>query len=106
DDVVTASAEGAGKRMKNRLPDNGEPNSMRTNKSGTTTKKYGPDGKVQKEYNKGHGKNAPKQEQTDHVHDYKPNPNNPTGKGDRMPGRTPKPNEKLKDEYKTRKNGT
>ncbi|WP_367916642.1 RHS repeat domain-containing protein [Leadbetterella sp. DM7] len=37
-----------GKRFKNRLPDKGESNSMQTNKSGTTTKKYGSDGNVQK----------------------------------------------------------
>ncbi|MCY1372083.1 hypothetical protein D9M69_592640 [compost metagenome] len=68
---------------------------MQTNKSGTTTKKYGPDGNVQKEYNEGHGQNAPKNERGDHVHDYKPDPNNPSGRGDRTPGRAPKANEKV-----------
>lgn len=47
-----------------------------------SVKKYGPDGNVQKEFNKGHNHpNTPKNEQEDHVHDYKPNPNNPTGRG-------------------------
>ena len=91
-----------GKRRQNRLPDEGKPNTMATNKSGTTTKKYGPDGKVQKEYNKGHqGDKTPKAEKSDHVHDYKPNPNNPSGRPTRMPGRPPKPNEMSKDKYKT-----
>jgi|GEM_PF-3710878 len=42
---------GSGKRRQNWLPDKGEPNSTQTNNSGNTTKKYGPDGNVQKEYN-------------------------------------------------------
>jgi RHS repeat-associated protein len=89
---------GSGTRSKNRLPDKGEPNTTQTNKPGTTTKKYGDDGNVQKEFNKGHqGKNVPKNEKKDHVHDYKPNPNNPSGRGDRQPGRTPKKNELKKD---------
>ena len=86
-----------GDRRKNRLPDKGEPNSVSVNKPGTTAKKYGKDGNVQKEFNKGHGKKAPKKEQKDHVHDYKPNPKNPSGRGDRQPGRTPKKNELKKD---------
>ena len=45
---------------------------------------------MQKEWNKGHGSNAPKSEQKDHIHDYKPNPNNPSGRGERMPGRPPR----------------
>ena len=87
-----------GTRSKNRLPDKGEPNSTQTNKPGTTTKKYGPDGNVQKEFNKGHpGNNVPKKEKSNHIHDYKPNPQNPTGRGDRQPGRPPKKNELKKD---------
>jgi len=88
---------GAGTRRKNRIGDKGQPNSTETNNSGTTTKKYGPDGNVQKEYNDGHGSNAPKNEQGPHVHDYKPNPHNPTGRGERQPGRVPKRNELKKD---------
>jgi hypothetical protein len=66
--------------------------------AGTTTKECRPDGNVQKELNKGHhGNRLPKKERTDHVHDYKPNPNNPNGRGDRQPGRTPKRNEAKKD---------
>ncbi len=87
-----------GTRSKNRLPDKGEPNSTQTNKPGTTTKKYGPGGNVQKEFNKGHpGNNVPKKEKLDHIHDYKPNPQNPTGRGDRQLGRPPKKNELKKD---------
>jgi hypothetical protein len=87
-----------GSRTKNRLPDKGEPNSTQTNKPGTTTKKYGPDGNVQKEFNRGHqGSKVPKNERTDHVHDYKPNSNNPSGRGDRQSGRPPKRNELKKD---------
>ncbi|WP_224994955.1 RHS repeat-associated core domain-containing protein [Cesiribacter sp. SM1] len=86
------------KRSKNRLPDKGEPNTTATNAPGTTTKKYGPDGNVQKEFNQGHqGNNVPKQERSPHVHDYKPNPNNPSGRGERQPGRPPKRNELKKD---------
>lgn len=84
----------AGKRRKNRIPDKGEPNSTKSNESGTTVKKYGEDGNVQKEFNKGHkGPKTPKKETADHVHDYKPNPNHPEGKGTRMPGRPLKKNE-------------
>ena len=93
--------EETGTRTKNRLPDKGDPNSMSTNKPGTTTKKYGSDGNVQKEYNKGHqGSNTPKNEKSDHVHDYKPS-SHPKGKPERQPGRPPKKNEMSKDIYKT-----
>lgn len=89
-------------RTKNRLPDKGEPGTMKTNEPGTTTKKYGKDGWVQKEYNKGHqGNKTPEVEQGDHVHDYKPNTYHPEGKPTRQPGRAPKNNEYLKDKYKT-----
>jgi len=48
--------------------------------------------------NKGHGPNAPKNEQKDHVHDHKPNTNSKDPKPtDRQPGREPKPNELEKD---------
>ncbi len=94
----SSSGSNVGKRRENRLPDKGEPNSTQTNKPGTTTKKYGPDGNVQKEFNKGHsGKRTPKKERGNHVHDYKPNPQNPTDRGTRMPGRSPKKNELKKD---------
>lgn len=87
-----------GVRRMNRLPDKGEPNSVQTNKPGTTMKKYGPDGNVQKEWNQGHpGEGVPENEQTDHIHDYKPNPKNPSGRGTRMPGRAPKQGEVQKD---------
>ena len=96
---VKANQNGeSGERRKNRIPDKGEPNSTTTNPSGTTTKKYGPDGNVQKEFNKGHqGEKVPKNERKNHIHDYKPNPNNPSGRGDRQPGRPPKKNELKKD---------
>jgi hypothetical protein len=87
-----------GKRTQNRIPDKGTPNSIQANKPGTTVKKYGPERNFQKEFNKGHsGKGTPKPEQADHIHDYKPNPQNPTGRGTRMPGRPPKKNELKKD---------
>jgi len=91
-----------GASNKNRLPDVGTPNTMDTNKPGTTTKVYGPNGQVQKEYNKGHPEvHTPSNERSDHVHDHRPNPNpgNPT-KTKRMPGRAPKPNEMQKDKAK------
>jgi len=91
-----------GASNKNRLPDVGTPNTMDTNKPGTTTKVYGPNGQVQKEYNKGHPEtHTPPNERGDHVHDHKPTPNpgNPS-KTKRMPGRAPKPNEKAKDKAK------
>jgi hypothetical protein len=97
---LTASVDGVtvGSRRSNKIPDNGEPNSTGTNNSKTTVKKYGTDGNVQKEYNKGHqGQNVPKNERTDHIHDYKPVPQNPTGRGQRMPGRPPKKDELKKD---------
>ncbi|WP_053327412.1 DUF6443 domain-containing protein [Chryseobacterium gallinarum] len=96
-DVNGVDVPEEGKRRKNRLPDKGEPNTTETNDPGTTSKKYGPDGNVQKEYNKGHGPKYPKNEQDDHIHDYKPNPRNPTGRGDRQPGRPPKKGELLRD---------
>lgn len=80
-----------GKRRKNRISDEGEPGTVAENPSGTTRKKYRPDGSVEKEWNKGHGPNHPRGEQQDHIHDHKPNPNNPSGRGDRMPGREPRP---------------
>ncbi|WP_146198724.1 hypothetical protein [Pararcticibacter amylolyticus] len=62
---------------------------------------YGPNGRVQKEYNKGHGPGYPENEQKDHVHDHKPNPNpKDSGATERQPGRPPKPNELEKDKYK------
>ena len=91
-----------GASLKNRLPDVGTPNTTVTNKPGTTTKVYGPNGQVQKEHNKGHPEtHTPPNEKTDHVHDHKPNPNpgNLT-KTKRMPGRAPKPNELQKDKAK------
>jgi len=77
-------------RGKNLIPDKGKPDTVDQNSPGTTRKKYGSDGNVQKEWNKGHGSNAPESEQKDHIHDYKPNPNNPSGRGERMPGRPPR----------------
>ncbi len=90
-EVETPPDTHKGKRRKNRLPDKGEANTVVENPAGTTRKKYGPDGNVQKEWNQGHGQNAPADEQKDHMHDYKPNPNNPTGRGERMPARKPRP---------------
>jgi RHS repeat-associated protein len=94
-----------GASLKNRLPKEGIPNTVVTNKPGTTTKVYGPNGKEQKEHNKGHPEvHTPPNEKEDHVHDHKPNPNpgNPN-KTDRQKGRKPKPNEKLKDEAKAKR---
>ncbi|CAA7195244.1 DUF6443 domain-containing protein [Chryseobacterium potabilaquae] len=96
-DVNNVQVPEEGKRRKNRIPDKGEPNTVEINDPKTTSKKYGPDGNVQKEYNKGHGPNYPKNEQDDHIHDYKPNPHNPTGRGVRQPGRAPKKGELLRD---------
>jgi hypothetical protein len=93
--------EAVGKRRKNRIPDTGEPNTTQANAPGTTKKVYGPNGQVQKEYNEGHGPDAPKNEQEDHVHDHKPEPNpNDPNATQRQPGRKPKPNEQQKDEKK------
>ena len=96
-DVNGVDVPEEGRRRKNRIPDKGEPNTVETNDPETTSKKYGPDGNVQKEYNKGHGPRYPKNEQDDHIHDYKPNPHNPTGRGERQPGRPPKKGELLRD---------
>ena len=79
-----------GKRQKNRIDSKGKPNSVSTNKSGTTVKKYDKNGNTQKEWNRGHGPDYPKNEVNDHIHDYKPMPKNPSGKGKRMPGRPPR----------------
>lgn len=97
----SGNGNNAGTRRKNRLDDKGAPNSTETNAAGTTTKVYGPDGNVQKEYNKGHGQNWPiKSERDDHVHDHKPKPN-PHPKdpkpSERQRGRSPKDNELEKD---------
>ncbi|NVJ09087.1 hypothetical protein HUW63_28110 [Myxococcus sp. AM001] len=82
-----------GARQQNRIPDRGEPGTVATNPVGTTSKQYGPDGWVQKEFNKGHTGNLEKTsrvEQKDHMHDYKPNPFHPEGRPTRMPGRVPR----------------
>ena len=84
-------SSGEGGRRKNRLPDKGEPGTVAENEPGTTKKKYGEDGWVEKEWNKGHGPNAPQNEQDDHVHDHDPNPYHPDGKPTRQPGRAPTP---------------
>lgn len=90
-----------GKRRGNRIDDFGTPNTVVSNKPGTTIKKYGPDGIVQKEFNKGHqGKNVPKNEKNDHIHDHKPKPDrhpNDPQPTDRQGGRPPKKGELKKD---------
>lgn len=74
-----------GKRRKNRLPDKGEPNTVKWNQSGTTAKKYGKDAWVEKEFNKGHkGDKVPDVEKNDHIHDWKPNPHHPEGRSTRQ----------------------
>ncbi|MCX5493375.1 RHS repeat-associated core domain-containing protein [Kaistia dalseonensis] len=83
------SNESSGQRRKNRIPDRGSPGTVESNDPDTTRKKYGEDGWVQKEWNKGHGHNAPVGEQEDHVHDHNPNPNHPEGRPNRQPGRQP-----------------
>ncbi len=102
--VAVESSENVSIRTKNRLPDKGEPNTMKTNRPGTTTKKYGKDGYVVKEYNKGHPSEKGTTGGEDHVHDYKPNPH-PNGTATRMKSRPPKPNEFLKDKAKVENNG-
>lgn len=84
-----------GTRRKNRIPDQGgPPNGTQSNKPRTTVKKYDHKGNVQKEFNKGHGKDWPnKKERTDHIHDYKKAGDSRS----RMPGRKPKRNELKKD---------
>jgi hypothetical protein len=43
-------------------------------------------------------KGHPKMKENDHIHDYKPNPKNPSGSGEkRYPGRAPKKGELKKD---------
>ena len=92
-------AGNGGKRRKNRIPDTGEPNTVQWNNSKTTAKKYGPDVKVQKEFNKGHTQHQEPNPKgwNDHIHDYKPNPYHPNGKGDRMPPRIPKKGEVIRE---------
>ncbi|WP_375745993.1 FG-GAP-like repeat-containing protein [Corallococcus interemptor] len=89
-----AAAVSKGVRRDNRIPDQGEPGTVVSNPPGTTVKKYGPDGWVEKEFNKGHTGNpakTPPAERVDHVHDYEPNPHHPDGRPNRMPGRAPTP---------------
>jgi hypothetical protein len=95
-----SASQANGARRENRIPDTGVPNSTATNPSGTTVKKYGPDGVVQKEYNQGHQQTKSEAEKTDYVHDHIPKPNShpkEPQKTDRQPGRAPKKNELLKD---------
>lgn len=87
------TGEDRGRRRKNRLPDRGEPNTEQENEPGTTKKRYGSDGWVEKEWNRGHGESAPEEERDDHVHDHVPNPYHPDGKPTRQPGRKPTPEE-------------
>ena len=52
-----------GVRRQNRLPDKGSPNTTEFSQPGTSGKRYGPDGHVQKEFNRGHqGSKTPKVE--------------------------------------------
>ncbi|RKG81648.1 RHS repeat-associated core domain-containing protein [Corallococcus terminator] len=94
DILLNPGEAGAGsERQKNRIPDVGTPNTVATNEPGTTTKAYGPDGQVQKEFNAGHTGNPAKTpliEQGDHIHDYKPNPYHPNKTPIRMKGRLPR----------------
>jgi RHS repeat-associated protein len=79
---------------RNRIPDQGEPGTVGVNSPGTTKKKYGPDGWVEKEWNKGHGSNWKNpDERDDHIHDHLPNPFHPKGRPIRQDGRRPKPGE-------------
>ena len=78
----------SGKRTQNQLPDKGEPGTVKWNKPGTSAKKYGDKGWVEKEYNKGHeGGKTPDEEKVDHVHDHEPNPYHPEGRPKRQKGR-------------------
>ncbi|WP_208022616.1 RHS repeat-associated core domain-containing protein [Desulfonema ishimotonii] len=81
------------KRRKNRIPDRGTPGTVKKNGPDTTRKKYGDDGWVEKEWNEGHGPDAPAGEQNDHIHDHIPNPFHPEGRPNRQPGREPRPGE-------------
>jgi RHS repeat-associated protein len=54
-DVLQGAEKGT--RRKNRIEDRGEPGTIKQNPSDTTRKKYGKDGWVEKEWNKGHGPN-------------------------------------------------
>ncbi|RYD75797.1 MAG: RHS repeat-associated core domain-containing protein, partial [Verrucomicrobiaceae bacterium] len=94
DILLNPGEAGAGsERQKNRIPDVGPPNTVATNAPGTTTKAYGPDGHVQKEFNVGHTGDPAKTpliEQGDHIHDYKPNPYHPNKTPVRMGGRLPR----------------
>ncbi|MBE9599482.1 hypothetical protein [Pedobacter sp. MC2016-24] len=78
-----------------------EPITTQTNDSGTTTKVYGPNEEVAKEYNKRH---TPVNERDDHMHDYKPkpNPNNPDAR-EKQGGRKPKPDELENDKKRQEK---
>ncbi len=75
---------------RNKIPDKGNPGTVETNRPGTTKKKYGSDGWVEKEWNKGHP-DHPKGslEHDDHIHDHIPDPKNPKGKPKRQSGRKP-----------------
>ena len=93
--VQANSNQGNGVRSKNKLPDSGGlPNGTLKNKPDTTIIKYNSEGKVTKEFNKGH-KDHPKNSKNykDHIHDYK----RARDKSYRRPTREPKKNEILKD---------
>ncbi len=94
DEAGEGASKGAprtGKRRKNRISDQGQPETIQRNRPGTTVKKFGKDGWVEKEFNKGHGKDAPEVEQGDHIHDHTPNPHNPQGRPIRQKARPPTP---------------
>jgi len=91
-----------GASNKNRIPEPGVPNTVVTNKPGTSSKVFGPNGQPQKEHNKGHPEvHTPPNEKQDHVHDHQPTPNpGNSGSTHRRGGRPPKPNELQKDKAK------
>lgn len=84
---------GRGRRRRNRIEDRGTPGTIAWNGAGTTAKKYGADGWVEKEFNKGHS-GGPPVELDDHIHDYVPNPHHPEGRPTRQPARRPRPGER------------
>jgi len=87
-----------GNRRKNWIPEKGEAGTVKWNEPETTGNKYGEDGWVEKEYNKGHsprGGEMPEVDKDDHVHEWKPNPNHPEGRPTRQPGRPPSAEDKV-----------
>jgi len=73
------------------IPNTGTPGTTAANRPGTKQVRYGPDGRIEQEYNDGHSGHPPPGDKP-HIHDHTPRPGAPKGTPPkRQPPRPPKP---------------